>query len=110
MGQKGAKLSEHADAASEWIVDALQNAGDVSRKKMFGGFGIFEAGKMFALVSSDGEIYFKVTDSNRSRYEEIDAPKFGRMPYWAPPRSVLSDPEQLLEWAKASIDVAHQDG
>lgn len=110
MGQKGAKLSEDAKASSEWLVEALQTAGDVSRKKMFGGYGIFESGKMFSLVSSDGEIYFKCAAANRSRFEEIDAPKFGRMPYWAPPQTVLSDPEQLIEWAAASIAVAHQPG
>lgn len=107
MGQKDARLTDDSDAASEWLVEALQELGEVSRKKMFGGFGVFESAKMFALVTSDGEIFFKVSDANRARYEEIDAPKFGRMPYWAPPKTVLSDRASLNAWARESIAVAH---
>ncbi len=54
MGQKGAKLTPEATALADTLVDKLATLGDVSSRKMFGGYGIFESGSMFALVTSDG--------------------------------------------------------
>ena len=62
MGQKGAKLSREAADASQRTVQALAPLGDVSSRKMFGGYGIFEGGTMFGLINSEGEVYLKVDD------------------------------------------------
>ena len=71
------------------VMDVLIPFGDVTGRKMFGGYGIFEAGAMFALISSD-ELYFKVDDSNRARYEAMGSAKFGNMPYYRLPPDVPS--------------------
>ncbi|MBT3225210.1 MAG: hypothetical protein HOE30_09895 [Deltaproteobacteria bacterium] len=52
MGIKGAKLTEKAISISEWLEDSLSGVGMISRRKMFGGYGVFESGVMFALISS----------------------------------------------------------
>ena len=74
---------------------------------MFGGHGIFESGVMFALVDSQGDVYLKVDDSNRARFEDVGAKPHGRMPYRQVPADVLVDGDSLREWAKTSIDAAH---
>ncbi|HJN39537.1 MAG TPA: TfoX/Sxy family protein [Chloroflexota bacterium] len=52
----------------------------VTAKKMFGGYGIFESGAMFALLSGR-TVYFKVDDTNRAQYEAMDNGRFGLMLY-----------------------------
>ena len=55
MGMKGATLSGVATKASESLVRNLSRLGDVSARKMFGGYGVFESSTMFALVLSAEE-------------------------------------------------------
>lgn len=106
MGKKGAKLTQAAGDAAELLVDLLRPLGDVSSKKMFGGYGIFEGGKMFALIDSSGHPFFKADDSNRARYEAAGSEKHGRMPYYAVPDSVLDDEAELHRWAQDSINLS----
>lgn len=107
MGRKGAKLTEHATQTCEQFVESLADLGDISHKKMFGGYGVFEGGVMFALVTSDGDIYLKVADANRERFNAAGCEKYGRMPYHALPQEILEDNKALHEWAATSIEVGH---
>ena len=99
------KLTEEAVRAADLLVAQLDHLGDIGSRKMFGGVGIFESGSMFAIVTSDAEIYFKEGESNRRRFETAGSTRFGKMPYFSVPHTVLDDPEQLAEWAKSSIAV-----
>lgn len=107
MGQKGAKLTEEATRNSEELVKKLSGLGDISSRKMFGGYGIFENGAMFALISSEGVVHFKTDDSNRIRYEKAGTDRHGKMPYYAVPDPVLQNDAELQTWAQESIAVAH---
>jgi DNA transformation protein len=107
MGEKGAKMSQGAGSAVEQLVDRLGPIGEISSRKMFGGYGVFESGTMFALVNSAGVVHLKVDDSNRSRFEEAGSERHGRMPYFQIPADVLSDEGRLREWAAVSIAIAH---
>src|ERR687898_1887503 len=51
-----------------YVVESLQPLGPVSARRMFGGFGIYLHGTMFALIAYD-TLYLKVDDGNRSAYE-----------------------------------------
>ncbi len=59
----------------DFILDQLEEAGDVTAKKMFGEYGIYLDGKMFALVCDD-TLYFKPTEP---------ASRFLPAPTMAPP-------------------------
>ena len=107
MGEKGAKDSQDAATFSEQMVGEFTPLGEVSSRKMFGGYGIFESGTMFALVNSQGELFLKADDSNRPRFEQIGAKQHGKMPYFQPPPEVLADEDSLRDWAQVSIEVAH---
>ncbi len=94
------------DDYADYIVDKLSGIGDVSSRAMFGGYGIFNEGLMFALIS-DGVLYFKVDDSNREMYEKAGSSKFQHgISYWEIPTEVFEDTIRLYEWADISIGIA----
>ena len=106
MGQKGAKLKPEATAAVDTPVEKLATLGEVTSRKMFGGYGIYESGFMFALVSSDGIAHLKVDNSNLAKFEKAGSEKHGRMPYYSIPASVLKNTRSLCSWASESLAVA----
>jgi DNA transformation protein len=106
MGTKGAKLTSASATSAERLQVGLSRLGDISIRKMFGGYGVFEAGTMFALVDSEGGIFFKVDDTNVGQFEEAGSTKHGRMPYYRVPEVVLDDEQALQEWAQSSIEVS----
>jgi TfoX/Sxy family transcriptional regulator of competence genes len=73
---------------------------------MFGGYGVFESGAMFALVPKDGGVYLKSGQENKARFVEAGANKHRRMPYYQIPESVYIDDSQLIEWAQEAIEVS----
>ena len=105
---KRRKAKSEAAQSHERIIESLQPLGDITGKKMFGGYGIFESGTMFALVNSEGKIFFKVDETNGWRFEEAEADRHARMPYYEVPDAVLLDESLLFEWAKESIELAHK--
>ena len=106
MGTKDSKLTPGATDSAEDFVDRLRPLGDVTGKKMFGGYGIFESGKMFALVNSQGVIFLKAVDANRPRFEQAGSPQHGKMPYFQIPEEVLADDDQLFEWSAEAIQLS----
>ena len=106
MGKKGAKLSEKATRRCEELVEILKKLGNVNGRKMFGGYGIFYEQAMFALVTSEGGVFFKVAELNRKRFNEKEAKQFGNMPYFELPTDVLVHEKELYKWARDSIAVA----
>lgn len=75
---------------------------------MFGGYGIFHEGLMFALIADD-TLYFKVDESNRDMYEKTKSNPFPHgISYWEVPVEIMEDKDRLGEWARISIDIAHR--
>ena len=90
-----------------FVMDRLSPLGGVSSRAMFGGYGIFHQGLMFALISED-ILYFKVDDSNRERYKKAESKPFPHgISYWEVPSEVLEDNDKLHEWANTSIAIAN---
>ena len=96
----------------QFILDQLRALGGVTCRKMFGGAGLYQDDRMFGLVADD-VAYLKVDDSNREDYEERHLKPFKPwvnksmvMPYYEIPPEVLEDPQELVEWAEKSVEVA----
>ena len=98
------------------MLELLKPCGQVTGRAMFGGYGIWERGVMFALLDSDSVLYFKTDSTTESMYKAEGASQFTPkvsdkeptgMPYWSVPASVLDDQEELEKWAKQSIFLAH---
>lgn len=100
------KEKKPATIAVEQFSERIFPLGEITHKKMFGGYGVFEGGAMFALVTSDGGVYLKVDDTNRRRFDHAGTNKHRRMPYYQIPEQVLEDDSQLLEWTQEAIVVS----
>lgn len=81
---------------------------------MFGGWGIYKDGIFFALIA-DGQLYFKVDESNQKDYEKLGSKPFiyqghrGKkvtMTYWELPADILEDKQILTGWVEKSVDAA----
>lgn len=91
-----------------YLLELLSPLGQVTSRAMFGGYGIYRDGVMFALVAYE-TLYFKVTADNQADYEQAGSQPFtysksdGKvavMSYWEVPLEVLEDQDQLLDWAR----------
>jgi DNA transformation protein len=97
----------------EFVLESLQPLSGVSARPMFGGWGIYKDGVMFALIAYD-TLYFKVDDANRQAYEAADLPYFTysdkgrpiRMSYGEAPSDGFDDPEILCAWARDAFAAA----
>ncbi len=87
----------------EYIVDQIENAGEITYKHMFGEFGVFCNGKIFALVC-DNKLFIKPTESGRKFIGDVvEAP-----PYPGAKNSFLigekiDDREWLSELVRISV-------
>ncbi len=95
------------DEFRDFVIENLEPLGDVKARAMFGGYGIFESGIMFALVAGSA-LFFKVDDSNRAGYEQASSGSYGKMPYYRVPDDVMNNASALREWALAAIAVGHR--
>jgi len=89
------------------VTELLEPIDGITSRAMFGGYGIFHDGDMFALISGS-TLYFKVNEENIERYEKAGSSKFTPMPYYEVPEEVMDDPEKFVEWAEISVDIGHK--
>ena len=82
--------------------------GDVRVKSMFGGYGVFLDGSMFALVTRDDELFLKADDANRSGFEERGLKPYGKMPYFAAPPECLTGWAGMEQWARGAVAAARR--
>ncbi len=82
--------------------------GAISGKSMFGGFGVFCDGVMFALITRHGVLFLKTDDENRPRFDAAGLEKYGRMPYHAAPETALKDWKSMKPWAEGAWSAAQR--
>jgi len=91
-----------------FIMDKLSPIGGIRSRAMFGGYGIFYEGSMFALIAED-TLYFKVNESNRAMYKKAQSKPFPHgISYWEVPTEVIEENSKLLDWANLSIGIAQK--
>ena len=102
------------DAAS--IIELFAAFGPVGVRRMFGGFGIYSDGIMFALAA-DGVIYLKADDVTTAGLRREGAGPFTyaakgnkrvAMSYWRLPDRLYDDPDELAVWAGRALAIAEQ--
>lgn len=98
--------------------DALRRLllfGPVTARAMFGGYGLYMDGVMFALVAR-AALYFKVDEENRPDYDALGARPFsydGRrgpieMSYQEVPETIFADAQALSVWAGKALAAARR--
>lgn len=106
-----------ADGSFLNLLDELFGpVGGVTRKRMFGGHGLFRDGLMVALVADD-TLYLKVDDGNRADFEaEGSAPfSYGTKDgartitsYWRAPERLYDEPETFGAFAEGAFAAARR--
>ncbi len=97
------------------LLDQLGPFGPVIARAMFGGFGLYLHGVMFALVA-DETLFFKTDAANRGTFEEAGMGPFvyenkGRqigMSYHRAPPDALEDGDALVELARGAYAAAQR--
>ncbi|MBZ0137793.1 MAG: TfoX/Sxy family protein [Planctomycetes bacterium] len=96
----------------KYVLEQFATLGEASSRRMFGGAGIYLGDKFFALVAND-ELYLKVDDTSRPRFETAGSHAFepweGQFMngYWSVPADVLEDRSVLADWSRHSVKIAN---
>jgi len=97
-----------------FVLDQLEELGEVTPRAMFGGVGLYRAGVFFGILARD-RLYLKVGDANRRDYEEAGMTPFkpyadraGTMQYYEVPLAVLESPLELAAWASKALAAARE--
>jgi len=101
-----------SDGFKSFVLDQLEELGDVMPKSMFGGVGLYRRGVFFGILARD-TLYLKVNDTNLADYLRAGMKPFrpypnrsGTMRYYSVPLDVLESPPDLAAWARKAIAVA----
>ena len=108
MAKKDAEHKERVRDRAVQLTEDLAPLGDVTSRSMFGGFGIFESGVMFAMVDSSAIVRLRADEVSAPALGAAGGEKFGSMPYWSIGDDVRADPDKLIEWATTALTVARQ--
>jgi DNA transformation protein len=82
---------------------------------MFGGVGLYSGELFFALIDDD-VLFFKVDDVNREDYVSrgmkafMPIPDKASMGYFQVPEDVIEEADDLVRWARRSVEVAQRAG
>jgi DNA transformation protein len=101
------------DDFAAFAVELLGAAGRVAARRMFGGYGLYCDGVMFALIADD-VLYLKADDVNRPALARAGSAPFtyeakGRrtiMAYWRAPDEAMETRELMTPWARGALAAA----
>jgi DNA transformation protein len=95
-------------------IDLFSAFGEVTARSMFGGWGLYHQGVMFALIAED-VLYLKADAANRGAFEAVGMEPFlyqkgdgstATMSYWEAPPPALEDPQEMVAWAQGAYEAA----
>ena len=93
--------------------DVFALFGAIETRRMFGGYGVYHDGLMFALVADD-VLYLKADENSAGSFvglglQQFEYEKSGkkiRMSYYAAPEEIFDNPELAKEWAGRAYEAA----
>ena len=88
----------------DFLLDQMAGAGSLSAKKMFGEYGVYCDGKMFAIVADD-QLFIKPTEAGRAWISKLgtpqEAPPYPQAkPYFLISGEVWDEREWLVQLAQ----------
>ena len=98
------------------LLDLLMPLGEVSARRMFGGYGIYKGGAMFGLVAED-RFYIKTDDENKNAFitQGCEAFVFGERNgkaivsrYFEPPESAFTNAQKMKPWARMGVEASQR--
>lgn len=99
----------------QFVIEQLEQAArDIRSRRMFSGVGLYCGEYFFALIADD-QLYFKVDDETRPRYDAEGMEPFrpygadgAVISYYQVPIGVLEAPDELRVWAREAVAVAQR--
>jgi DNA transformation protein len=100
----------------DFLIDLFADFGPVTIRRMFSGFGISADGTNFALALRGG-LYLRADEQTIPRFEAEGSKPFQYQTraktvtvnsYWQLPERLYDDPEDLTDWARASLAAAQR--
>ena len=96
-----------------YVLEQLASLGRLRSRRMFGGVGLYSGELFFGLIDDD-TVFFKSDATNSADYTARNMPRFMPFPdrpetvlgYHQVPADVIEDAEQLVDWARRSVEVA----
>lgn len=100
-------------AFAQYVVESMAGLGSVQARPMFGGFGVYMQGLMFALLL-DEVVYIKVDEASVGRFQARGlAPfqyesrgKVSSLKYHRVPDEACDDADVMTEWARLGLEAA----
>ncbi len=97
----------------QYVLEQLAGLRGAVSRRMFGGAGLYYEELFFGLIAGD-TLYFRVNDANRPDYETLGMNRFQpyadkphlSFNYYEVPAHVLEDADELVVWARRSLEVA----
>jgi DNA transformation protein len=106
-------MSKPIDTFAEYVTgDLLAHIPNITSHKMFGGYGLYQDRRIFAIIVEDGALCFKADAALAETYAAAGAEQFiyhghknkkpTPMPYWQAPQDILEDKDTLTDWVYQS--------
>ncbi len=101
----------------DWIEEATEPLGRLSRRAMMGGATLYLDGTVFAIVGSGGDLWFKADAVSDAIWDDAGCARFtyefpngrvGTMNYRRAPDDVFDDPDELRRWASLALEAGHR--
>ncbi len=97
----------------EYITDILSSYGNITSRKMFGGYGLYCNKIIFAIIVDD-ELYFKADTDLGKEYESVGSFPFTyqkdekrvALSYWYVSIDIIEDEDSLKKWFDKSFELA----
>jgi len=95
-----------------FMYELFDGVGPITSRAMMGGMTFYSGGDVFAILSSDGQIYIKAKGALADEMAEAGATIFSMtrkdgteasMGYWTLPDAALDDPEEACMWARKAL-------
>ncbi len=78
----------------DFVLDQIENTGEITAKRMFGEYGVWSDGKIFALIC-DNKLFIKPTEAGRIFIQDVvEAPPYPG----AKPSFLIEDKIDDREW------------
>jgi DNA transformation protein len=98
------------ESFKDFVLDQLHDLGDVDCRRMFGGYGLYENGVFFGIISQ-ARLYFKTNTNTRTAYVQRGMQPFRPnarqtlTSYYEVPVDILEDHALLTRWAQQAVAV-----
>lgn len=105
-------VSSHNEFVA-YVLETMSRWATVSSRKMFGGYGLYREGLMFALIA-DETLYLKTDAGSAAQFERAgslpfvyqSATRTVQMSYWSAPAESLESPAGMRDWCQLAYAAA----